>query len=101
MGTKSKPGRFDCFGNLAEDEPYFVLCARDYTAAGLIEAWADIRAMLIKFGLKPREDMAKVVEARNCAQAMREWREIHRPAPVALDAHLEQLAARGTEEATP
>lgn len=29
MGTKTQPGRYDCYNTLKDDEPHFVLMARD------------------------------------------------------------------------
>jgi hypothetical protein len=68
MGTKLKPGDYDCYQNAEADEPMFVLLARDDRAPALVEAWADASE---KRGTNP----AKVAEARQCAAAMREWRD--------------------------
>ena len=74
MGSKSQPGAFDCYANAEQDEPMFILLARDRDAADLVDIWADARAHLIAVGLKPESDRAMVAEARECANAMREWR---------------------------
>jgi hypothetical protein len=63
MGTKSNPGKFDCYANAGPDEPIFVLLGRDRHAAGLVRLWALLRA-------KTGEDDAVVFEALQCAKAM-------------------------------
>lgn len=70
MGTKNKPGAFDCFRNLEPDEPYFVLMARDPSAALLVRMWAHGRKVMIEGGEKPYTDMAMVTEALLCADEM-------------------------------
>ena len=74
MGTKNQPGKFDCFGNAEPDEPMFILLARDASAPDLVDKWADRRRKLINEGKKPQSDMAMVIEAEDCAIAMRDWR---------------------------
>ena len=44
MGTKNNPGNFDCYAKLADDEPYFVLRAKDPIAPFLVGAWRMMRA---------------------------------------------------------
>jgi hypothetical protein len=75
MGTKNNPGKFDCMAKAEPDEPYFILLARDPAAAALVEMWCELRREFIRLKIKPREDIAKVIEAHNIAGAMREWRE--------------------------
>ena len=77
MGTKSKPGKFDCYANAHPDEPMFILLGRDPGAAELVEAWAARREA-------ERGPSAKVEEARECARAMRKWRESGRPSDVII-----------------
>lgn len=67
MGTKNKPGDYDCYAKLADDEPYFLLRAKDPHAPALVELWASLRAA--EFG-----EYLKLDEARAVAVAMREWR---------------------------
>ena len=67
MGTKNIPGKYDCYANAHPDEPMFVLLGRDPEAAALVEELAAKR-----FELEGRTE--KVLEARACAKAMREWR---------------------------
>lgn len=78
MGTKNKPGDFDCYGNAEPDEPMFILLARDPAAPELVEAWANRRLVMINDGLKPESDKAMITEARQCAEAMRAWRRENR-----------------------
>ena len=73
MGTKNKPGDYDCYKNADPDEPMFILLARDPSAPLLVELWARM-----KVDADPGEE-AMEIEAMECARAMREWREKHRP----------------------
>jgi hypothetical protein len=74
VGTKSNPGKFDCYANALPDEPLFVLLARDPSAPSRVEDWADYRELLIDSGDRPESDRALVEEARESAQKMRDWR---------------------------
>jgi hypothetical protein len=67
MGTKNKPGAFDCYANAAPDEPMFVLLGRDKHAALLVRLWGILRA-------QDGEDDDKIEEAFSCAGAMDHWR---------------------------
>ena len=67
MGSKDKPGTFDCYAKANPDEPMFVLLGRDKHAPQLVEMWAGRRAA-------EGEDPAKVEEALKCAKAMRRYR---------------------------
>lgn len=67
MGTKLKPGKFDCYENAAPDEPMFVLLARDPMAPVLVRLWADLRE-------HAAGNPSKVFEARTCAIDMEKWR---------------------------
>lgn len=66
MSTKQDPGQFDCYAKLADDEPYFVLRAKDPHAPALVELWAALRES--EFGATD-----KFREARRCALDMRIW----------------------------
>jgi hypothetical protein len=68
MGTKSNPGRFDCYGNAHPDEPMFILLGRDRVGGSLMRLWAAVRELM-------GEDKKKVAEARECAAAMDDWRQ--------------------------
>jgi hypothetical protein len=78
MGSKSTPGKFDCYANAEPDEPMFILLARDASAPASVEEWADKRAQDIAHGIKPQSDWPMVAEARQCAEAMRAWRKANR-----------------------
>lgn len=75
MGTKLTELRNGCFYNAMDDEPMFVLLARDPSAPFKVEDWANTREAEIKRGRRPASDMAQVNEARETAQRMRVWRE--------------------------
>ena len=66
MSTKLNPGQFDCYAKLKDDEPYFVLRAKDPHAPALVELWAALREA--EFGPIP-----KFEEAKKCATDMRTW----------------------------
>jgi hypothetical protein len=72
MSTKQNPGAYDCYAKLADDEPYFVLRAKDPDAPALVEEWAARRSR------RPgNEQNPKIHEALECAHAMRLWRDAH------------------------
>lgn len=74
MGTKLKPGKFDCYENALPDEPMFILLARDPYFHRLVMKWAKRRSQEVQCGLRPASDMNMVAEAQECAFAGREWR---------------------------
>ena len=41
MGTKANPGKFNCYAKAADDEPIFVLRAKDALAPDVVRYWAD------------------------------------------------------------
>lgn len=71
MGNKKDPGAFDCYSAAADDEPMFILLARDPLAPALVRAWARERRALD--GNTP-----KVQEAVACAVTMENWWYEHR-----------------------
>ena len=74
MGTKNNPGKFDCYAKAHPDEPIFVLRANDPLAPALVRTWAHSYAT--NCGEEPTADQsAKILEAYQCARAMRQWRE--------------------------
>ena len=77
MGTKLTEMRDGCFHKAMDDEPMFVLLARDPSAPDLVAAWADQREREINAGKRPASDMAQVHEARSNAANMRSWRVIN------------------------
>ena len=74
MGTKNRPGLFDCYDAALPDEPMFHLLARDPDFARGIRSWANKRERDIKCGERPLSDMKMVQEARDCASAGAIWR---------------------------
>jgi hypothetical protein len=64
-----------CLNRAADDEPVFVLRAKDPLAAKLVEDWA------AKAVLEGLHDDAKIQAAYRFAQAMKAWREKNVPPP--------------------
>lgn len=77
MGSKSNPGKYDCYAKAEPDEPMFILLARDLYAPALVDRWANMREETFKRGGSSGEpeEMAKIAEARKCANEMRDWRQ--------------------------
>lgn len=91
MGTKLNPGNFDCYAAAKDDEPMFVLLARDESAPFLVEAWARLHGgdlvgamdaidkayvALRKVGKASGEtNCSKRNEAINCAIEMLLWKD--------------------------
>lgn len=72
MSTKQHPGAYDCYAKLADDEPYFVLRAKDAVAPEVVEEWVKLRT------LQPGNvGNPKLAEALICAGRMRAWRLKH------------------------
>lgn len=72
MGTKNQPGEFDCYSNADDDEPMFILLARDPIASTLVRDWAGAR---VRTGRNKTEgENRKIREALQCADAMDEYR---------------------------
>ena len=44
VGSKANPSKYDPYGKLAEDEPYFIIRANDLLSSALIELHAYIGA---------------------------------------------------------
>ena len=75
MGTKNSPGEFDCYANAEDDEPMFVLLARDNLAAATVRDWAEIYKLNKEHkGHFAERQRAKYDEALRCADAMEAWR---------------------------
>ena len=72
MGTKNNPGAYDCYDDAGDDEPLFVLLARDPHAPMLVDLWASLREL-------HAGNPSKVKEARDCAMLMRNWRDTEKP----------------------
>lgn len=71
MGTKNKPGTFDCYANADPDEPMFILLGRDRHGPMLVRLWAIVRWLT-------GEKREKVAEAFRCARHMKNWRRAKR-----------------------
>lgn len=75
MGTKLKPGAFDCYAVALPDEPMFVLLGRDPSAPKMLRAWADQRRKdVLACDPIDTEDLHKATEADACADDMLLWR---------------------------
>lgn len=74
MGTKLTELRSGCFHAAMDDEPMFVLLARDPSAPKLVRQWADKRTGEINSGTRPASDMGKVLDALENADRMEHWR---------------------------
>ncbi len=74
MGTKNNPGAYDCYAAAAPDEPIFILLARDKLAPILVDLWAALRDQHGCEDHPERDHSQKANEARQCAQAMRNYR---------------------------
>lgn len=70
MGTKQNPGEFDCYAKAEDDEPMFILLARDPLAPILVDLWAELRG----FREDTKENRDKIREADWCAAEMKAWR---------------------------
>lgn len=77
MGTKRDPGEYDCLAKAAEDEPYFLLLARDVSAPGAVLNWAISRLEAVKRGDRPQSDIPQIGEALRLAGQMLRWRADH------------------------
>jgi hypothetical protein len=88
MGTKTEPGKFDCYKKLEPDEPYFLLRGKDPAAPYLTMMWAASRngdwtglldlvtAMRLNQDVVARvstDENPKLAEAMHCARTMKEW----------------------------
>lgn len=77
-----------CLNRTADDEPIFVLCARDVLAPNAVDTWADFAE-----GQGVRSE--KIAEARQLAERMREWQ---RSIPVASNAVVTEGSALKPDE---
>jgi hypothetical protein len=67
------PHAAELLRSAGEDEPIFVLRARDITAPAVILNWAARRESLVFQSKKPDTDKALVEAARKLAEDMRDW----------------------------
>ncbi len=89
IGSKENPSQFDCYDDLAGDEPYFVIRAHDPLSDSLVELHAYIGAgqsgaahnklaeiMALTAERPPRpSDSPKYRETFAISQSMEAWRE--------------------------
>jgi len=89
MGTKNRPGDFDCYANAEPDEPMFILLARDEKAPEIVRAWVTKRyvARNLPNDMGPFKYDEKEREALACAAAMEKWRAAN-PGPYPLDRYV-------------
>lgn len=67
-----------CLGRSKDDEPIFILCARDPFAAVTVREWADLYERRHAMnGTLDAKRKAKVSEARLQSRRMEEWRAAH------------------------
>lgn len=88
-GSKANPSQFDCYNDLAEDEPYFVIRADDPLSSAILELHAYIGAgqsgaahnklaeiMTMTAPRAPRpSDSPKYRETFAISLAMEQWRD--------------------------
>lgn len=88
-GSKASPSQYDCYDDLAENEPYFVLRADDPLSSALLELHAYVGAgqsgaahnklaeiMSMTAGKPPRpSDSPKYRETFAISLAMEQWRD--------------------------
>ena len=88
LGSKANPSRFDCYPDLADDEPYFVIRASDLLSDALVELHAYIGAgqsgaahnklaeiMALTAAKPPRpSDSPKYRETFSISAEMEKWR---------------------------
>jgi hypothetical protein len=63
-----------CFIKAMDDEPAFVLLARDPIAPALVRLWATARRVAIAEGARPMSDLSQVEAAEREAEHMVQWR---------------------------
>lgn len=63
-----------CFVRALDDEPAFVLLARDPMAPALVRLWCASRRVAIAEGARPASDLTQVERAERTADEMERWR---------------------------
>jgi hypothetical protein len=67
-----------CLGKSQDDEPVFILVARDMFAADAVRAWADrVEHKAAVTGALTPERKLKIADARGLADRMDTWRHEH------------------------
>jgi hypothetical protein len=74
MSIKQRELEDGCFSRALDDEPMFVLLARDDQAPQRVRDWATQRRADISMGRRPASDQAVVDDAFETADRMEEWR---------------------------
>lgn len=93
MGTKNKPGQFDCYANAEPDEPMFVLLGRDPTASLVVTFWRALKMKMRESGTSSVSDL-KLEEARECSLDLAAWAKKNGKDPVlAFEAFRQVLKA--------
>lgn len=95
MGTKNNPGKFDCYGAAAPDEPMFILLGRDPLAPQLVAIWAAVAKLV---GTKNPE---KIAEALQCSNDMRAYLAKHHQQEFPVLDAIERSLMLPDEDATP
>lgn len=73
-GAKGCPdGEFDCYADAADDEPIFVLRAKDALAPAVVKYWLALRE-LHRPAKGDEREVRKQVHADDICRAMAEWR---------------------------
>ncbi len=73
MGTKINLGVFDCYENAKDDEPMFVLLARDELAPDIVREWARMYDRRKRDLGITQAQIDKHNEALRCADSMERW----------------------------
>lgn len=67
-----------CLAKSQDDEPVFILCARDVFAARLVREWADeVEIAAVRTAELTEARQRKIADARRLALAMDTWRAEH------------------------
>jgi hypothetical protein len=73
VATKNNPGKFDCYTKAGDDEPMFVLLARDPLAPILVRMWAELSNAM---NHETDSLTDKEREAIACAKTMEAWESV-------------------------
>lgn len=74
MGTKLVPDELDCYLRAKDDEPMFILLARDKAAPAQIREWVAQREAAAKEHGRSRHDLDQLKNALQIADDMEKWR---------------------------
>lgn len=79
MALKAEELKSGCFHNAREDEPIFVLRAKDVFAPAIVDEWADRVAEAVSGVASTEADASrrKVKYARALAHQMRAWQAVN------------------------